>query len=154
MISSAGNGGTISPLGKKMVQRGKSQAYVITPNNGYEVDRILINGNEHINKNKIQYITNISADHNIEVQFVPVSGVEHIFGKTVLYPNPVETVLYIKGADNATITLTNLNGQMLQKVKTTQNLTEINMEQFSAGIYLVKIEKDNASQTYRVAKTK
>jgi hypothetical protein len=154
MISSAGNGGTISPLGKKMVQRGKSQAYVITPDNGYEVEKILINGNEHINKNKIQYITNILADHNIEVQFVPVSGVEHIFGNIVLYPNPVETVLYIKGADNATITLTNLNGQMLQKVKTTQNLTEINMEQFSAGIYLVKIEKDNASQTYRVAKTK
>lgn len=154
MISSAGKGGTISPLGKKMVQRGKSQAYVITPDNGYEVDKILINGNEHINKNKLQYITNISADHHIEVQFVPVSAVEYIFGNTVFYPNPVENVLYIKGADNTTITLTNLNGQILQKVRSIQHLTEINMEQLSAGIYLVKFEKDNISKTIKVVKIK
>jgi hypothetical protein len=42
----AGEGGAIAPSGSVIVERGASQTFVITPNPGYKVDKILVDGVE------------------------------------------------------------------------------------------------------------
>jgi hypothetical protein len=44
ITASAGPNGTISPAGVTTVNRGGSQTYTITPDAGYMVQRVLVNG--------------------------------------------------------------------------------------------------------------
>lgn len=67
-----------------------------------------------------------------------------------IYPNPVESTLYIKGnLENYDIEVYTLLGQSMIKVF---NVKEINLSQFKEGIYLVKITAENKTTTKRIIK--
>lgn len=46
IIATAGQGGSISPSGTVSVIAGQNKTFTVTPNNGYEVDTVLVNGQE------------------------------------------------------------------------------------------------------------
>jgi len=69
ITSSAGVNGTISPSGITTVLEGNNQAYQITPDTGYAIDTITIDG-EVLNKKPTTYtFTNVEGSHEIEVTF-------------------------------------------------------------------------------------
>lgn len=70
--ASAGTGGTIYPSGKIVVKEGASQGFTITPDQGYSISDLLVDG---ISKGKISNYTfsNITSDHQIHASFEKIS---------------------------------------------------------------------------------
>ena len=64
-------GGSISPAGDSVVNRGDSQTYTITPDTGYEVRYVVVDG---VSKGAITSltVTNVTADHTIIAYFISI----------------------------------------------------------------------------------
>ncbi|MDH6369071.1 hypothetical protein M2444_000849 [Paenibacillus sp. PastF-3] len=69
ITASAGENGTISPNGAVVVNEGEDQAFTFNPNNGYEVDEVLLDGTAVTVTGSVYTVTNITADHTINVTF-------------------------------------------------------------------------------------
>ncbi|MNO39242.1 Endo-1,4-beta-xylanase A precursor [compost metagenome] len=69
ITASAGDNGTISPNGAVVVNEGDDQTFTFNPNNGYEVGEVLIDGTPVTVTENVYTVTNITADHRINVTF-------------------------------------------------------------------------------------
>ncbi len=70
--SVAGGNGTISPSGSVRVDGGQNQTFVFTPNAGFQVATILVDGSPVTDANSYQF-ENVRRDHTIVVSFEPAS---------------------------------------------------------------------------------
>ncbi|MGM0443706.1 MAG: glycosyl hydrolase family 18 protein, partial [Fibrobacterota bacterium] len=96
----AGTGGSIDPAGAVAVDSAGSLTFTITPDEGYEIEHISIDGTQQ--EAAAQYtFADVSSDHSISASFVPASAV------TVITPNGGE--IYDIGAD-ITVSWTNTTG--------------------------------------------
>ena len=68
ITASAGNGGSISPQGISNVNYGATPSYTITPNMGYQIDSIIINGNKVTNVNNYIF-DSVKSNQTILVTF-------------------------------------------------------------------------------------
>lgn len=67
--SSAGDGGSISPVGTVEVEEGSSQEYTVSANNGYKIDKVTVDGSSvAISNNKLT--VNADGNHNIIAYFL------------------------------------------------------------------------------------
>lgn len=77
VTATAGDGGTISPFGNVRVREGESLTFTITPDKGYVVSSVKVDG-KSVGAVKSYTIMNIREDHTIAVVFrkagSPVSG--------------------------------------------------------------------------------
>jgi hypothetical protein len=68
----------------------------------------------------------------------------------IIYPNPVQNILYVKGNSEAySIEIYSLIGQL---VKAVSNVNEIDVSLLSQGVYLIRISNENISTTQRFIK--
>ena len=67
--ASAGPGGKITPSGNISVAVGGSQTFTISADNGYEIDRVTVNGKETSVSNGSYTFSNVNADQSISVTF-------------------------------------------------------------------------------------
>jgi len=69
--ASAGSGGSISPSGTTNVNCGSNQTYTFTPNSGYQINQVLVNGvaNSTAKANGYYTFSNVTATHAISVSF-------------------------------------------------------------------------------------
>jgi hypothetical protein len=72
IVSSAGAGGTISPNGTTLVGAGTDQSYTITPNSGFIIGDVLVNG---VSQGAISSytFTNVQTTHTISASFLPTT---------------------------------------------------------------------------------
>ncbi len=68
VTATAGGGGSISPAGSLTVNSGANQPYSITPNTGYHILDVKIDGISH-GAIAAYSFTNVTADHTIDVRF-------------------------------------------------------------------------------------
>jgi hypothetical protein len=68
ITSAAGTGGTISPSGTTLVNQGGSQSYTITPNAGYSILTVIVNGSPQGAINTYTF-TNVQAPQTIQTTF-------------------------------------------------------------------------------------
>ena len=71
--ATAGAGGSISPSGNVSVREGRSQTFTITPDKGYAVSNVKIDG-KSIGAVKSYTFENVSRIHTIEVIFMKANG--------------------------------------------------------------------------------
>ena len=71
--ATAGVNGSISPSGNVSVREGKDQTFTITPDKGYAVSRVLIDG-KSVGAVKSYTFENVKKSHTIEVVFMKASG--------------------------------------------------------------------------------
>lgn len=69
VTASAGANGSIAPSGDIEVEEGAQQTFVFTPDSGYVVEEVLVNGNS-VGAVESYSFTNIGADQSISVSFV------------------------------------------------------------------------------------
>lgn len=69
--SSAGTGGTISPVGSVTVNSGGSQTFTITPNSGYQISDVVVNG-ASVGAVTTYTFSNVSANGTIAASFAQV----------------------------------------------------------------------------------
>jgi len=81
ITASTGAGGSISPTGAVVVNYGASQAFTITPNTGYAISHMTVDG---VNQPAIAAysFTNVTAAHTISATFVKPLGVNNRAVKT------------------------------------------------------------------------
>ena len=71
--ATAGGGGSISPSGNVSVREGRDQIFTITPDKGYAVSNVKIDG-KSIGAVKSYTFENVSRTHTIEVVFMKANG--------------------------------------------------------------------------------
>ena len=82
--ASAAENGTISPSGRTLVRKGTSKTFSVTPNPGYEVASLVVDG---VDLGPISYYTfeMVGVDHTVSATFKPAEG------KTTYTVNAVAT---------------------------------------------------------------
>jgi hypothetical protein len=68
LTATAGSNGTITPSGSKTVQSGASQSYTITPNTGYQIADVKVDG-ASVGAVSVYTFSAISASHTISATF-------------------------------------------------------------------------------------
>ena len=68
ITASAGTGGTISPAGTVTVSRNASRSFTITPNKGYSIDRVIVDGSS-VGAVSTYTFSNVTANHTISASF-------------------------------------------------------------------------------------
>jgi len=144
ITATAGVNGTINPSGTVTVEEGNSQTFIFSPNNGYEIDEVLIDGtnNPAAVLSGDYTFENITANHSIAVSFRTETGVVETLHETSLqiYPNPAFTQLYVKHFLRETVnyTIYNVVGQTILQGKL-QDDSAINIESLASGMYYLKV---------------
>ena len=69
ITATAGVNGSISPNGSVSVKEGESQVFTITPNKGYEIASLKVDGKEVVNPSNTYTFTNVTSGHTIDVSF-------------------------------------------------------------------------------------
>lgn len=111
---------------------------------------------KYTNPNANQYPTSCENDHDAEVEdysvnVVATAGVkDHTFNQLQVYPNPSQgifnVVLESNNTDEAVIELFDMRGRLINKVNLGNEnsiQTQINLENITDGLYLMKINKGN-----------
>lgn len=70
--ASAGAGGSISPQGSVSVSSGSSKTFNFTPNSGYEIDTLLVDGKTVYIAGNSYTFENVTSNHTISVTFKKV----------------------------------------------------------------------------------
>ena len=71
--ATAGAGGSISPSGNVSVREGRDQTFTITPDKGYAVAKVLVDG-KSVGAVKSYTFKNVTKDHTIEAIFMKSNG--------------------------------------------------------------------------------
>jgi hypothetical protein len=115
---------------------------VATPNSGYLFEKWTVNG-EKVSSDSL-YSFEVESDINLVANFYdPATNINGIDEKQIDYfPNPVRSNLSINY--RGSIDKIEILSYLGQTMKTIQNPSEngrinVNMEEFSPGIYLIKI---------------
>ena len=70
----SGPNGSLSPNSMQVVEHGQSQTFTITPNDGYEIEDVLVDGSSHGAVSTYTF-TDVQQDHTFAVTFAPVGSV-------------------------------------------------------------------------------
>ncbi len=76
ITASAGQNGSISPSGAISVSDGGSQTFTMSPNSGYEVDTVTVNGQSKGAVTSYAF-SNVTSDQTINVTFKEIQVVQH-----------------------------------------------------------------------------
>ena len=74
---SAGNGGTVSPVGEQLVKPGADLNVKFTPDNEYVVDYIIVDGTTQIYSENVFVFEKVISNHSLEVGFKKAEGVDN-----------------------------------------------------------------------------
>lgn len=91
ITASAGEGGTVTPEGTTIVNYGGQQTYTITPDEGYIIHSVIVDGVK-VGKDSEYTFTNISSDHTIEIVFAAVKS-DHHEGSQAVSKNDVKNFI-------------------------------------------------------------
>ncbi len=69
-----------------------------------------------------------------------------------LYPNPVVSTLYVKGAKDARINIYDISGHKVYQTKASAETIRVNVSAYPKGIYLIRIQKGQVVVTKKLIK--
>ena len=160
IVSSAGNGGSISPNGTVDVVNGDNQIFAFIPDPGYAVEKVEVDGiiTPYNETDNTYTFYNVKKYHTIYVSFVPtpVIGANNVteqVNKFVLYPNPTSSVINLQGDLNEieTILVLDLAGSNVIEFNNISN--QLDVSELPNGTYTIRIlRKDRKIENYSVIK--
>ncbi|MDD3032086.1 MAG: right-handed parallel beta-helix repeat-containing protein [Atribacterota bacterium] len=115
ITSSAGDGGTISPLGETTVNQGEDQTFTITPDEGYIISDVLV---DDVSAGILEEytFTNIKQDHTISASFTKKQFTITSSAQTGGTISPIGEVTLTQGASQL-FTITADNDYLITDVK-------------------------------------
>ncbi len=111
-------------------------------------------------KQYVQHIRdyyNNNLVHNCSDLFSSVNELSKAKSEVIVFPNPANNIINIylkqfKNLQNKSISIYNIQGQLLLQQEIKQQLTEINISNYTKGIYIVKIINDNNTSVTKFIK--
>ena len=147
ITSNAGSNGSIVPSGSTYVYLNSNQPYTFEANEGYEIDKVFIDGiqNDYAKTNGFYYFENITANHSIIVTFKASSnGIEEIKStqNVLVFPNPAQSELFIKS--DLQIEKVEIYTVVGSLVFSENNFKDkISVSSLPQGFYVLKVYTDN-----------
>lgn len=80
------------------------------------------------------------------------NGLQSEFDNVILFPNPVDKMLSISGAQNCVIKIANVLGQQVAEFAIDSELTAVNLIDLPPGIYIVQLFRNGASTNLKFLK--
>jgi hypothetical protein len=151
VAKTATTGGTISPAGTFMVTHGDSKTFEITPDENYNIQDVVVNG-ESQGAITFYTLSNVTADATIEAHFEYCVGIIEnselqinvfSYGNVVTIVN--ETLIPINSVEIMDIT-----GRMVWRGQALDMKTEITLH-VASGVYAVRIISDQKQQITKVS---
>ncbi|NLR94074.1 InlB B-repeat-containing protein [Flammeovirga agarivorans] len=135
--------GEITPSSMYVVE-GQNQTFVFTPNEGYIVSEILVNG-EDMGSLESYTFKEVSASNSLEVIFIkeelPTSLDPSLLAKVKVGPNPTSDKITLAGVPiNTKVVIYNLIGNIVYSNTTQFSKETIDMSLLNSGIYVIHIE--------------
>jgi hypothetical protein len=128
-------------------------------------DAIGTGGTSSFTVGQVFYTSNTSSTSSVsqgvqqafEIQTLSNPGLLKVQLTAVTYPNPTTDYIVLKIRDtaleNLQYSLFDLNGKTIVSKKITTSSTEINMRNFTIGVYLLKLTKKNQPiKTFKIIK--
>ncbi|NHB68467.1 InlB B-repeat-containing protein [Perlabentimonas gracilis] len=148
ITASTGDNGGISPEGNVVVEHGNSQSFVITPNEGYVIATLSVDGNqinlendENWDAETLTYeFVSVTSNHTVHVEFDTASATTFTQAvKPRAYPNPFSNHISISDAEgNERVVITNIAGQRVVDIFLNGNTT-ISTSTLKSGVYILSI---------------
>ena len=119
IVATAGTGGSITPSGNVTVGDGSSQSFTITPESGYQIKDVKVDG-ASVGAVATYPFTNVTADHTIEAEFEVIPIVTHKITASAgvggsISPNG-EVIVGDHGSQTFTITPDTASGYIIDDV--------------------------------------
>ncbi|MCT4587772.1 MAG: leucine-rich repeat domain-containing protein [Carboxylicivirga sp.] len=148
----SGEGGNITPQNPTLVE-GSEQEFVFTPNEGFSIDEIFVDG-VLLENNVHTYNLVVTENHSIEVVFKLATSINKNsqIDKLNLYPNPTLGRFKINIGDvtkDAKIEIYSLSGRLL--FSDYFQSSEYNFkEDLKKGVYIVMVKTSNKSYSQKL----
>ena len=114
ITATAGTGGTISPAGAVTVNSGANQTFTITPNSGYQISEITVDGTS-VGAVPSYTFSNVTANHTISAAFTAITYTITATAGSGGAISPTGAVAVNSGA-NQTFTITPNSGYQISAV--------------------------------------
>lgn len=137
--ATAGNGGTITPAGNTTVNYGATQAYTITPNAGYIIDAVTVDG-MNMGAPAAYTFVNVTANHNINVTFkvAPCDVPSNMYTLNIT-TNSATLTWYHAGAPSYDVRYKEVGAQTFSTATVTTNVYDItNLQPNTAYVWQVR----------------
>lgn len=117
----------------------------------YQVTSVYKRGDETCESEPAKSFNNPEEDYIVvEVTKIDENGVKGM----MVYPNPAKDMLNITAENMRRITISNVLGQVVYDQNVNSDNEIINMSQYEAGIYMVRIATENGIAVKRISVTK
>jgi len=90
------------------------------------------------------------AMDNLTIDFANIN--DNNFSTQSIYPNPTTGILSVNTNENSTISIFNINGQLIRSVKTQNSTTTLDLSDLDNGIYFIQVENKGVITTQKVVK--
>ena len=157
IASSTDGNGTISPSGVNTFGWGDNVSYILSPNEGYEIDSLYIDGNNIAIEGNTHEFVDLMKNHTIYVTFRPKIGINHPQNETnygiAIYPNPAQDKISINcEIDIETIcNIYDLCGRIvITQILPANKQHYIYISNLNEGIYIIKFINTKFEQTEKL----
>ena len=173
ITASSGPHGSITPSGPSLVDVGDTVTYAITPNTGYAIATLTVDGSSVTPASSYTFYS-VSANHTIAATFSAISSSSgHKDSNTgnndknnniplarliSVYPNPVTgafNVVIPADYTQASIIVTNLSGRLITTKEVTENQgapLQFDLSNQASGIYIISVSAGTENFTTKLIK--
>jgi large repetitive protein len=149
--------GTITPSGAVVVNAGANQEFTFTPTTSTDsIAAITVDDLPVTTANSYTFST-VVANHTIDVRFSSVGIEENDLAKLVsIYPNPTSS--YVELSINETqlqvkeCKVFDIYGKLLKVVPVSNDHTRIDVSDFAAGVYMIRLDSEMGTITKKFVK--
>ncbi|MCL1850299.1 MAG: T9SS type A sorting domain-containing protein [Bacteroidetes bacterium] len=154
LVAKAFNGGTITPAGVFVVTHGESKTFTITPDPGFKVSNVVVNGES---KGAIETYTffDIRGNSTIKAYFEVPQGINNIdeTAITVFSHNNTVTIMNNQLIPVKQVDIIDMYGRLIWTGQAFTEKTDISLD-VATGIYGVRITTESNTITTKVSITK
>lgn len=154
IAASASGRGTLSPNGAVLVFPGEDQTFTITPDSGYQISRVRVNGvdNPDAVASGSYTFTNVTTRHTINATFTAtpnnISTPTENTTEVKIYPNPSQGLVNVVVAGNSIVKVFDLMGKQVGLYHVNAH-SELQLNQPS-GIYFIHVDSNGKTSTHKV----
>jgi len=142
--------GSVDPSGVQTVECGNDITFCFTPNPGYEIDKVYVDGELQELTNGCYTFYNVTENHTIFVTGT-VGITENSIQEILIYPNPAKDEFYIKSElEIKKVEVYSITGALL--LSDNYYSGKISIAALAKGIYFVKVHTDKGMVVSKVVK--
>ena len=131
----SGGNGTISPSGSVSVNKDEDKEFTMTPNEGYEIASLKVDGTEIVNPSNTYTFTNVTSDRTIDVSFKEQAVVPPVVEKPKIITQPQPASVKVGETATFTVNATGTDLKYQWQVNKNDNAGFVNIDGATSESY-------------------